>query len=226
MDPKFVVNLSGKDYPLWGGILAEAHERGLQSIETQLVQVPSDENGRVAIVKAMVTMKDGARFEEYGDACPENVNQKVKLHLALIRMASTRAKGRALRDACNIGQTMLEELPDLEEVRQESRGDRYAREMPSEKWGPKPAPIAGAQAAPPKEEPMKVRYSPGTPEGEAAMAGTGRVRAGEGGEVVCGTPGCGKPLTRGQIDVSTQRFGQALCPTCQRAQTIGAGGGQ
>jgi hypothetical protein len=208
MDPKFVVNLSGKDYPLWGGILAEAHERGLQSIETQLVQVPSDENGRVAIVKAMVTMKDGARFEEYGDACPENVNQKVKLHLALIRMASTRAKGRALRDACNIGQTMLEELPDLEEVRQESRGDRYAREMPSEKWGPKPAPIAGAQAAEAaaKQGVPLVRNSPGTPEGDAAMAQA---------RLVCSAEGCGTILRAAQVTLSEQRYGRRLCATHQ-----------
>jgi hypothetical protein len=211
MDPKFVVNLSGKDYPLWGGILAEAHERGLQSIETQLVQVPSDENGRVAIVKAMVTMKDGARFEEYGDACPENVNQKVKLHLALIRMASTRAKGRALRDACNIGQTMLEELPDLEEVRQESRGDRYAREMPAEKWGPKPAPIAGAQAAEAaaKQGVPLVRNSPGTPEGDAAMAQA---------RLVCSAEGCGTILRAAQVTLSEQRYGRRLCATHQESE--------
>jgi hypothetical protein len=86
MDPKFVVSLSGRDYPLYAGILAEAHERGLQSIETQLIQVPGEENGHTAIVKAVVRLKDGSYFEDYGDANPRNTSARVAT--ALIRMAS------------------------------------------------------------------------------------------------------------------------------------------
>ncbi len=112
MDAKFIINLSGNAYPTYQGVLAEAHERGLQAIETELLQIPTADNEHTAIVKATIRMKDGSTFEEFGDASPRNVNARIAA--ALIRMASTRAKGRALRDACNIGQTMLEELGDEE----------------------------------------------------------------------------------------------------------------
>jgi len=113
VDPKHVVNLSGKDYPLYQGILSEAHERGLQSIKVDLAQIPTADNDHTAICRATVTMKDGSRFQDWGDASPKNTSARIAT--ALIRMASTRAKGRALRDAINVGQTMLEELGDLEE---------------------------------------------------------------------------------------------------------------
>jgi hypothetical protein len=110
MDPKFLVNLQGRTYPLYAGVLAEAHARGLLSISVDLVQVPSANNDNTAIVKAVALFKEAGCFEAYGDASPRNT----KLVGALIRMAETRAKGRCLRDACNIGETLLEELPDNE----------------------------------------------------------------------------------------------------------------
>jgi hypothetical protein len=215
MDPKFIINLQGRDYPKFEGVLAEAHERGLQSMETVLLQIPSPDNENTAIVKAAVTIKDGVRFEAHGDANPKNVNPRIAN--ACIRMAETRALGRALRMACNIGQTLAEELPDLEE----SRGDRYAREMPSEKFGAQRAEIAGANPPtvsilPPGSTRPKARYEPGTVEGDAAMAGN-RVRGDEESPRVCNTDGCGAVLTKGQYDVSTQRFGKPLCPTHQKA---------
>lgn len=113
MDSKWIVNLSGKEHVLYGGLLAEAHERGIEAIETQLVQIPAEENGHTAIARAVVRMKDGSSFAEYGDANPRNVNARIAT--ALIRMALTRAKGRALRDAVNVGVAMFEELPGDEE---------------------------------------------------------------------------------------------------------------
>jgi len=110
IDKQWVVNLQGKSYPLYAGVLDAAHTQGLRGIETTLIQIPSEENGHTAIVKATVLLEGGACFEDYGDASPRNTNAKIAT--ALIRMASTRAKGRALRDAINCGQTLLEELPD------------------------------------------------------------------------------------------------------------------
>jgi hypothetical protein len=55
-------------------------------------------------------MEDDRRFSGIGDASPENVGRNIVPHL--IRMAETRAKARALRDAVNVGATALEELSD------------------------------------------------------------------------------------------------------------------
>lgn len=124
--PEHVVNLQGRDYVLYGGLLAEAHERGLKGIDVQLVQIPGPDNEYTAIVKATVIMAEGETFVDYGDASPRNTNSRIAT--ALIRMASTRGKGRALRDAVNIGTTMLEELPEPEGPGAAANGKARARE--------------------------------------------------------------------------------------------------
>jgi len=35
--------------------------------------------------------------------------------------------------------------------------------------------------------------------------------------MVCSTATCGKPLTKGQYEVSLRAYGQPLCPACQKA---------
>ena len=110
MRDEFLITRQGKQYVLFAGLLDEAHSRGLRGIDTQLVQVPDDTNGHVAIVKATCEMEDGRRFSGIGDASPENVGRNIAPHV--IRMAETRAKARALRDAVNVGATALEELSD------------------------------------------------------------------------------------------------------------------
>ena len=110
MRDEFVIPHQGKQYVLFAGLLDEAHSRGLSSIDTELVQAPTEENGRVAICKARVEMEDGRTFSGIGDASPENVGRNIMPHI--IRMAETRAKARALRDAVNVGAVALEELAD------------------------------------------------------------------------------------------------------------------
>jgi hypothetical protein len=104
---EYMIERQGKRFVLYAGLLEEAHSRGLRSIETELLQVPSAENGDVAIVRAVVRMEDG-KFSGIGDAGPQNVGRMIAPHL--IRMAETRAKARALRDAINVGVTAFEEL--------------------------------------------------------------------------------------------------------------------
>lgn len=105
--PEFVVQRQGKNVILYAGLLHLAHEQGLKSIRTTLLQVPSPENGHVAICQAIVETEKGT-FSGIGDASPDNVTRQILPHS--IRLAETRAKARALRDAVNIGMVALEEL--------------------------------------------------------------------------------------------------------------------
>src|SRR4029079_12947278 len=96
-----------KETSAYAEILKIAHEEGLKSIATQLLVTPNDENGRLAIVKATVEIEHG-HFEALGDADPTSVEERFIPHL--IRVAETRAKAPALRDAVNCGIVSLEEL--------------------------------------------------------------------------------------------------------------------
>ena len=99
--------VGSKDVVLYAGLLSQAHEEGLARVRTSILQIPTEENGRVAIIKAEVETSKGL-FEAIGDACPENVDDFLAPHL--IRVAETRAKARALRDAVNVGVVSFEEL--------------------------------------------------------------------------------------------------------------------
>jgi hypothetical protein len=123
---EYMIERQGKRFVLYAGLLEEAHSRGLRSIETELLQVPSSENGDVAIVKAVVRMEEG-KFSGIGDAGPQNVGRMIAPHL--IRMAETRAKARALRDAINVGVTAFEELGGDDGA--EERAPAYAAQASS-----------------------------------------------------------------------------------------------
>lgn len=151
MKKEFIVERSGKNFVLYAGLLDEAHAQGLKAINTSLLQVPGEENGRVAIVQATVTTEKGV-FQGLGDAAPENVARPMVT--CLIRMAETRAKARALRDAVNVGVVALEELgEDAEEAEEAQRSRAVAAQRPLtfvEKAAPE-RPAAGNGAAAPEE---------------------------------------------------------------------------
>jgi len=110
LDNRFIQNIQGKEFVLYAGLLDLAHQKGLQKLEVELMQIPTEENHQVAICIAKATSQNGEVYTDVGDANPSNVTKKIAPHI--IRMASTRAKGRALRDYCNIGLVCVEELDD------------------------------------------------------------------------------------------------------------------
>ncbi|MGA7742832.1 MAG: hypothetical protein WBP56_20685 [Polyangia bacterium] len=139
-----------KEVVTYAGILALAHDEGLRSIITKLVQVPTKENGTVAIVTAVVRTHRGV-FTAIGDANPGNVNRKIAAHI--IRMAETRAKARALRDAVDIGTVALEELGELVE-------DELSAEPTSQSDRPPAPPRAAAAAQTPATSPANDNRAP------------------------------------------------------------------
>lgn len=115
MKREFMIERQGKQFVLYAGLLDEAHRHGLKAIRTRLVQAPSPENGNVCICSAEVETDRGL-FSAIGDASANNVGRNIAVHF--IRMAETRAKARALRDAINVGAAAVEELVELDEERE------------------------------------------------------------------------------------------------------------
>lgn len=113
LDPRFIIERDGRSYALYAGILDLAHQQGLKSIITTLIQIPNDGNAMVCICQAVVETDKGS-FSGIADASPANVTAPMRN--AIIRMAETRAKARALRDATNVGMAALEELGDGDEA--------------------------------------------------------------------------------------------------------------
>ena len=96
-----------KEVVTYAGLLNRATQDNLKKVYTELIQLPSEANEMTAICMAEVVTDKGV-FRDYGDANPVNVSSMIVPHI--IRMASTRAKARAFRDAVNIGVVALEEL--------------------------------------------------------------------------------------------------------------------
>ncbi|QIN81066.1 hypothetical protein GBA65_21755 (plasmid) [Rubrobacter marinus] len=160
MRDEFMITRQGKQFVLFAGLLDEAHARGLKAIDTDLVQVPTPENGQVAIVKATVEMEDGKAFSGIGDASPDNVGRMIAQHT--IRMAETRAKARALRDAVNVGVASLEEMSDGDDVPSPPVAQESSRSQSRTNSSVQAVPNAAANGLPPNDEQQAPSEKKGT----------------------------------------------------------------
>ena len=114
LDERFLITIEGQDFVKYAGLLDLGHQKRLTNFNVEILQYPNGQNEQTAICKAHAQTATGDIFSDIGDANPKNCNYKVSKHL--LRMASTRAKARCLRDLTNVGMTCLEELGDLDEV--------------------------------------------------------------------------------------------------------------
>lgn len=112
---KFVKNLQGKEFVLYNGLITLGKEKGIKSLTSNILQYPGPENGNTIIIESVLIGYEEINGENVevtytgiGDANVSNCNSKVGQHF--IRMAETRAKGRALRDYLGIDMVMSEEL--------------------------------------------------------------------------------------------------------------------
>ena len=127
--------IGSRDVVRYAALLNRAHDEGLKSIKTKLVQVPAETNNLVAVATAEVETEKGI-FSGTADASPANTTSRMERYL--IALAETRAKARALRDAVNIGVVSLEEI-----VGENGDGDylsskREPKEPPRRGKGPFP----------------------------------------------------------------------------------------
>jgi hypothetical protein len=103
--PEHLVEIQGKRFVKFVGLLALAHARGLSSLTADWTY----NDAGLSLAHAVAVFPFG-RFEESGDAAPESVSKQLAPHFR--RIALTRAKARCLRDALNIGMVSVEELAD------------------------------------------------------------------------------------------------------------------
>ena len=103
---KWIKKIHGRDFIQYAGLLALAHEQGLQELAAEFISVTPE----LALAAAHAFFADGRKFWDAGDATPNNVHAQVKAHFP--RVALTRAKARCLRDALNISMVAVEELEE------------------------------------------------------------------------------------------------------------------
>jgi hypothetical protein len=105
---EYLVQIQGRPFVKFEGLLQMAHAQGLLRLETTIVQCTYD----LAVCQSTATFHDGRVFTDIGDATPTNVPKH--LAPAFVRMAATRASARALRRALNISTCAIEELDGSE----------------------------------------------------------------------------------------------------------------
>ena len=184
LDERWIIEIEGREFVKYPGLLDLAHQKGILKIDVDPLQYPTKENGQFAICKANIVSRTGESFTDVGDANPDNCSSKVKKHL--LRMASTRAIARALRSFTNIGMTCLEELAELEEaLGEDSMKTRpKPRKEPKEQQKPKPAEGEHEKPEPAeKKDPTeKGLEGPKEAAGAAGTGGTGKVQKNVSGE--------------------------------------------
>src|SRR5205807_6757779 len=80
--PQYVQLIHGKPFVRYAGLLAMAHERGLQELEATFITVSE----ALAVAQATAIFTDGRRFTESGDATPDNVHFDVRSHFARLAL--------------------------------------------------------------------------------------------------------------------------------------------
>jgi hypothetical protein len=174
MRKEFLVERQGRTFCLYAGLLDLATQQGLKSIATEIVQIPGPDNSYTAICGAKVTIeRDGVQrtFTGIGDAAPNNVAPAMQT--CLLRMAETRAKARAMRDAVNIGMAAFEELPGDDEQQERpaaARSTQSTRSTASTRSTRAPAAVinTSGETCPDCHAPAGKRHGDRCPLAEAA----------------------------------------------------------
>lgn len=109
IDSKWILNLKGKEFVLFAGLLDLAHQNGLIAIENEVLLDLSNPEKDFWVVRSLGRFRcaEGeAVWSAHGDAGPGSSQMRG----AYLRHAETRAAARMLRMATNIGMASVEEL--------------------------------------------------------------------------------------------------------------------
>jgi hypothetical protein len=151
---KFVSDRNGKEVVSFIGLLDIAHQEGMSYSHVDLIQIPHPDNKQTAICIATVKTAFGS-FTDIGDANPDNVSKMIQPHF--VRMASTRALARALRQATNVGMLCDDEFEEEKPIRQNKPPQQQQQRPPTTQPAPRPAP---QQSQP--QPPLDTREQPPT----------------------------------------------------------------
>lgn len=117
---KYIIDIKGKEAVKVEGLVALAHAKGLWKMDTEIVQYPSEDNRWTAICKCTVggydydPVTEKIREVEYSDIADANEGNCTKMVAnSYIRMASTRAIGRALRKYTNFDIVCSSEISEI-----------------------------------------------------------------------------------------------------------------
>ena len=58
LNERFIINLQGKSYVTYEGLLDLAHQKNLKSLEVEIIQFPNKENNMTAICSARAATED------------------------------------------------------------------------------------------------------------------------------------------------------------------------
>ena len=157
---------SDSDVVAYNEFLSLARDEGLISVEVQVVQAPSEENGHTAIVQASARTRDGG-FGAVGEASPASAPAAWRPFLTTL--AELRAKARALREMTGLEHAVQEELGVPYRVADEGKIGK--RELPAARQA-RPSGTAtavGALSAPTTQdeldEPVDIAAIPGLQRG-------------------------------------------------------------
>ncbi len=162
--------------------------------QVSIIELRSEISGDLCIVTATARMPNGRTDMDQGAVTITGLRGEA---LANAQMkALTKSKRRVTLSLCGLGildETEVDSIPGARPV----RVDETTGEI-----------LEPAAPALSPQQPRAVTYEPGTVAEPTP----------ENGGMLCSNPSCGKPLTKGQYEVSLRAYGRPLCPADQKVE--------
>lgn len=107
IDKRFIVNIMGKDFITYNGLLAYAKTQQGGIYKKHILELKVSDNGDSASARVRITMGDGQEYEDVGTCTPLN-SKGIKVYPE--ELAVTRGYARAIRTGLGVDYCSKEEL--------------------------------------------------------------------------------------------------------------------